>query len=58
MKNKFLLISLIAFLTVSSYFAGNAANIKEVYAAPASSYIGHNLSGIVALSSLGLLPPT
>ncbi len=40
MKNKVLLILLIALFTVSSYFAGNAASVNEAYAAPASSYVG------------------
>jgi len=40
MKNRILLILLIAFFTINSYFAGIAASGKEAYAAPASSYIG------------------
>lgn len=44
MKNKILSILFIAFFTISSYFAGNAASIQEVYAAPASGYVGQTFT--------------
>ncbi|NCB42269.1 MAG: hypothetical protein EOM59_06575 [Clostridia bacterium] len=52
MRNKILSILLIALFTVSSYFAGNAASVKEAYAAPANSYIGQTfISGDTAPKS-------